>query len=810
MIEVSKLLERFGAQLPVAEIAGRLCGSLRRCPRAVVTAPPGAGKSTLLPLLLSADAPEGKVLMLEPRRLAARQIAMRMAQMGDEKVGETVGYRVRFDTKVSSSTRIEVLTEGIMSRMLVDDPTLDGVQTLIFDEFHERSLVCDEALAMALEVQRVLRPDLRIVVMSATIDAAGLCSALDAPLIESRGRIFDVEIIHSQDISPRDIAGETAAMVRRAHREQKGDILAFLPGQGEIMRCAELLQGLPGDTTVLPLYGLLPPEEQRRVLVPQKSGRRVVLATPIAETSLTIQGVSTVVDSGFCRTMVYEPSAALSRLETVRISLDMARQRAGRAGRLGPGTCYRLWSKGAEHRMRDCREPEILTADLAPLVLDLAAWGESDPATLPWVTPPPAGAVKQARSLLRMLGALDDAGRITGQGRRLWEMPCHPRIARMLITAENDRRRALAADVAALLEEKDPLGDGRGADLALRVEMLRQARRSGRAGRWQRIIAVAERYRRLMRVDTDNGTVAPEEAGQLVAVAFPERVAQKASDGRYRLAAGGYVTLSDDDDLLAESLLAVAAMGNRVFLAAPLSQEDAAAMATWRDRVAWDSRQGRVVAQRELCLGLLVLDAKPAGAEAREKGVAAICDAAKKEGLTMFDFGDDVQRLQRRVAAVAGWHPEMDLPDVSTEHLLDTATEWLPLYIGKASSVAELRKIDMCRVITGLLGYEGGRAVDRLAPSYLRLPRGRNARIDYRPGAAAPVLSARLEDCFGLHETPRVDDGRVPLLMELLSPGFKPVQITSDLRNFWKTTYFEVRKELKRRYPKHPWPDNPE
>lgn len=810
MIEVSKLLERFGAQLPVSEIAGRLEKSLRSCPRAVVTAPPGAGKSTLLPLLLSAAAPEGKVLMLEPRRLAARQIAMRMAQMTGEKAGDTVGYRVRFDTKVSASTRIEVLTEGIMSRMLVDDPTLDGVQTLVFDEFHERSLVCDEALAMALEVQRVLRPDLRIVVMSATIDAAGLCAALDAPLIESRGRMFDVEIIHNRDIEPRSIAEETAAMVRRAHREQSGDILAFLPGQGEIMRCAELLEGVLGDTAVLPLYGLMPPEEQRRVLMPKESGRRVVLATPIAETSLTIEGVSTVVDSGFCRTMVYEPSSALSRLQTVRISLDMARQRAGRAGRLGPGTCYRLWTKGAEHRMHDSREPEILSADLTPLILDLAAWGESEPAALPWVTPPPSGAVKQARGLLQMLGAVDDDGRITEQGQRLWKMPCHPRIARMLVTAEDDRHRALAADVAALLEEKDPLGDSRGADLALRVEVLRQARRNGRPGRWQRIADVAERYRRLMRAGVVNGAVVPEEVGRLVAVAYPERVAQKAADGRYRLAAGGYVTLGEDDDLVAEDLLAVAAMGNRVFLAAPLSPRNAASMAAWRDRVAWDSRQGRVVAQRELCLGLLVLDAKPAGAEAREEAIAVICEAAKKDGLTMFDFGDAVQRLQHRVAAVATWHPEMELPDVSTEHLLATAAEWLPLYIGKASTVPELRKIDMCQVITGLLGYEGGHAVDRLAPSHLRLPRGRNARIDYRPGAAAPVLSARLEDCFGLHETPRVDDGRVPLLMELLSPGFKPVQLTSDLENFWKTTYFEVRKELKRRYPKHPWPDTPE
>lgn len=794
--------------LPAAAIAGKVNESLEVSPRLVVTAPPGAGKSTLLPLSMLEAMPEGKILMLEPRRLAARQVAARMASMLGEACGQTVGYRVRFETRVSADTRIEVITEGILERMLIADPTLDGVSAIVFDEFHERSLASDTALALTLEAQDVIRPDLRIVIMSATIDASDLCRRIDAPHIHCQGSMHKVEIIYGEDFDPRDCSIVTARAVSRAHREQQGDILAFLPGQGEIARCAELLaDALPG-TEIMPLYGMLSPEEQRRALAPSKGGgRRVVLATPVAETSLTIEGVSCVVDSGLCRTLQFDPSSGLSRLVTVAVSLDMAAQRTGRAGRLGPGVCYRLWSRAAEHRMREHREPEIVSADLAPTLLGIAAWGESNPQRLPWITPPPSGHLAQAATLLRGLGAVDDAGRITNTGKRLSSLPCHPRIARMLADAGTPRNAALACDIAAILEEKDPVNDPDDADICTRIDMLRSRRRANPSGRWRRIADIAAQYRRLVRCAEDNAPCEGETAGWLIALAYPERLAMRAEHGRYRMAGGEYAAISADDPLSRLELLAIASVSKRVFLAAPVSKESVASMGRWVENVAWDSRNDRVVACRELRVGTLIIESRQLDSGRAEAATEAICNAAPKYGLTMFDFNDKVQRLQIRIATVADWHPELVLPSVDTETLLATAAEWLPMYIGKATTVQELRKIDMCEVIWGIVGYESQQIVERLAPSHIRFPGGRNAQIDYRRGADAPVVRARLQDCFGLRQTPMLDDGRRPVLMELLSPGFKPVQLTQDMEGFWRTTYFEIRKELRRRYPKHAWPE---
>lgn len=822
------IAERFG-WLPVAAVAEDVNASLRRTPRLVVTAPPGAGKSTLLPLSIlegmQAQASEtgkglnraarqsdlgvdGKILMLEPRRLAARQVAIRMAAMLGEPVGRTVGYRVRFETRVSEATRIEVITEGILERMLVADPTLEGVSAVIFDEYHERSLTSDVSLALTLEAQEIVRSDLCIVVMSATLDADALCRRLDAPHIHSEGKLFDVETIYGDDIDPRDCAQAVASAVRKAHRTHKGDILAFLPGQAEIMKCAELLADLPGETRVLPLYGMLPPEQQRRVLTPADNGdRRVVLATPIAETSLTIEGIRIVVDSGLFRTLVYDPASGLSRLTTAKISLDMARQRAGR---LSEGVCYRLWSRAAEHRMAPMREPEILTADLAPMVLDITAWGESDPSRLPWITPPPPGHIAHAQTLLKSLGALDDDGRITTAGRRLAALPCHPRIARMLDSASTPQLRALACDISALLEEKDPLNDEADADLTTRIALLRQYRRSRCTGRWQHIADIASQYRRLIGCEADNASFDPCAAGRLVALAYPERVAMGTTDGRYRLASGEYVGLNEADPLAGNRLLAVASTGSRIYLAAPLSEDFAAEAGRWIENVGWDSRAARAVAHSELRIGALIIATRQAsGPEIRKLTIDAIGHAAPKEGLSMFDFNDDVQALQTRIATLTEWHPELNLPQVDTGSVLATAAEWLPMYIGKANTAQELKKIDMTTVIRGMLSYEQQNALDTLAPASIKLPAGRTARIEYRRGAEAPVVRARLQDCFGLKSTPRLDGGKRPVLMELLSPGFKPVQLTQDMEGFWKTTYFEVRKELRRRYPKHAWPDNP-
>lgn len=812
------MLATYKESLPAGAIADTVNESLGCVPRLVVTAPPGAGKSTLLPLTLLESLPDGKILMLEPRRLAARQIASRMASMIGEKPGQTVGYRVRFESKVSAATRIEVLTEGILGRMLVDDPTLDGVAAVIFDEFHERSLASDMAFALTREAQRVVRPDLKMLIMSATIDAAELCRAFDAPFIESSGRMHPVETVNGDDIDPRECAEEVSRAVKRALRQRTGDILAFLPGQREIERCAALLDGLGPDTMVCTLYGLLPPDEQRRTLMPAPEGmRKVVLSTPIAETSLTIEGVTTVIDSGLCRTQVFDPATGLSRLTTVRVSLDMARQRSGRAGRLGPGTAYRLWSKATELRMAECRTPEIVDADLAPLVLDIAAWGESDPSRLPWITPPPAAGLAQARRLLAMLGAVDTRGAITPHGRRLAALPCHPRIAQMLVRAATPRLKALAADIAALLEEKDPLGDsGNDADINTRIAALREQRTRRQGGRWARITGIAAQYRRLVDAPEENGPIDPADTGTLIASAYPERIAMIADENgatvRYRLASGDFTTLDNADDLSKHRLLAVASLGNRIFLASPVDEENIAEQAQWVDNVSWDSRAGRAVARRELHIGALTIATRPIdiSADIRRDIVTAICDAAPKEGLTMFDFSADAtRRMQLRIAAVAEWHPELGLPDVSADALLARAADWLPLYIGRAATVAELRKIDIAAVIRGLLTYEQQAAVDATAPTHLKLPCGRTVSIDYRAGSEAPVVSARLQDCFGLTATPRVDGGRRPVLMELLSPGFKPVQLTQDLEGFWRNTYFEVRKELRRRYPKHRWPDNP-
>ena len=845
-------------QLPVGQMADEVNRALTRHPRLVLTAPPGAGKSTLLPLTIlqgflqqeakspvEKASPEatpccGKILMLEPRRLAARQIAERMAAMLGELVGETVGYRVRFERCVSSRTRIEVLTEGILSRMLVDDPTLDGVSVVLFDEFHERNLTTDTAFALARASQQIIRPDLRILLMSATIDTTAICQAFDAPLLESQGRLFPVEVIHDEEATPTTCATAVAQVIKRALREHEGDVLAFLPGQGEIMRCKELLDNSllsdSASTLICPLYGMMSPEAQRRALLPSPEGeRKVVLATPIAETSLTIEGVRIVVDSGFCRKLVFDPRTSLSRLETVRISMDMARQRTGRAGRLAEGVCYRLWSRATELRMDDCRKPEIEEADLAPVVLDVAAWGETDLYQLPWLTPPPRAHVAQGRQLLQLLQAIDEQGAITPHGRQLAQLPCHPRIAQMLTKASTPTIQALATDIAALLDERDILPtDTADADLNSRIRLLRESRNKGNNSRYTQILRNAEQYRRLIHLkDTDNSLPNPYDTGALIASAYPERIALRMdADGqasrnvrssnrsstvplgdtiRYKLSNGEVATLQQADDLSGEELIAVASMDKRIFLAAPLQRDALAKMAQWRKQVNWDSKQGEVIARRELRIGALTLEWRPiAMDDVRDEVVSVVCEAAHRDGLSIFDFAaTEVQRLQLRLASLQRWHPEEEWPDLSTAALLQRADEWLPLYIGKATTAQALKKIDLTEVMWGLLSYEQQQRADLLAPTHITVPTGSRIRVDYRQGAEAPIVSVRLQECFGMSDTPRVDEGRRPVLMELLSPGFKPVQLTQDLRSFWQSTYFEVRKELRRRYPKHFWPDTP-
>ena len=847
------------ASLPASLIADDVNSALQTHHSLVITAPPGAGKSTLLPLtILSSLGEDEKILMLEPRRLAARQIAERMAQILGETVGETVGYRVRFESKVSKRTRIEVLTEGILTRMLVDDATLDGVSIVIFDEFHERSINSDLALALTRQAQEIIRPDLKIVIMSATIDACGICAALKAPLIESEGRMFPVELHYAdEDTDPRDIAAVAASTTIEAYKKHEGDILVFLPGQAEIERCFELLnKSLTTNLNTSPyqhltihsLYGNLSPENQRRAIAPSAPGEsKIVIATPIAETSITIEGVRVVIDSGLCRQVVFDARTGLSHLQTVRISMDMATQRMGRAGRVAEGVCYRLWTKASEHLMAEQRKPEIEEADLAPMVLDTAAFGESDAEALPWLTMPPRAGVFKAKELLMSLGAIDENGNITPIGKRMAALPCHPRIARMILattslttsphqgvhlsqvhqqhlttSTSQHLTTSLACDIAALLEEKDPLSETGGTDLTLRLSALRAARRKGQMGRWQRIAKIAAEYRRMAHTDEENRDPAPMEVGLLVAHAYPERIARSTNSiGGYRLASGANVQLDATDQQSAHSWIAIASLHSapgatgRVFLAAPLDPEDLnAEFVKEVDNISWDTKQGCVVMQREQRIGKLMLSEKPIHDADKEQVKSIVCEAMKKDGLTMMAWSEKaVEQVQRRVAQVTAWHPELALPDVSTEHLLSTAADWLPFYLEEGgrvkSSVQELRKLNLAEIIWNLLPYEAQQNVDRLAPTHIEVPTGSRIRIDYRTGAEAPVLSVRLQECFGMERTPCVDDGKRPVLMELLSPGFKPVQLTQDLASFWQGTYFEVRKELRRRYPKHYWPENP-
>ena len=824
------------ATLPVSAIAEPLNATLRSEQAAIVTAAPGAGKSTLLPLTMLATLPPdaGKIIVLEPRRVAARQIAHRIAWLLEETVGQTVGYRIRFENKVSAQTRIEVVTEGVLTRMLLDDPALEGTGIVVFDEFHERSLNTDEAFALVRQCQQLLREDLKMVVMSATIDAGGLAAALHCPVLHSEGRMFPVEVVHSkEEADAYNVALLVARTLLQAWRTHEGDLLAFLPGEAEIRRVEELLneslynddnqQDIRQHTHIFPLYGLLSNEEQAQAIASSRPGeRKVVLATPIAETSLTIEGVRVVVDSGLCRRMVFDPRNGLNHLETVRISLDMAAQRSGRAGRVAPGVCYRLWSTATESRMEAVRRPEILDADLTSLTLDAALWGERHVDRLPWLTPPPKAALLHAQQLLTVLGALDDEGVVTPTGKAIAKLPCHPRMARMLIADIGDktneatiRRKALATDLAALLEEKDPLADETDIAIDRRIDALRRARSSGKTGRWGRIAKVARQYADMVHADEDNGTVNPYDVGALLASAYPERIgkAWKEGNGVFQLAQGDLVGVEASDPMAAAEWIVAASMHRkpggigRVFLACIVDSSDLMRHASERDVVAWDAKSGAVVAQRETRVGKLLLDARPLPESSRDAVQRTVCEAIVKNGISMLAFTDEVHNLQRRLAFVSSRHPELELPPADTASICASAPEWGPLFLGRASTAAELKKIDLGKVIWSRMDYAQQQAVERLAPTHIVVPTGSRIRLEYRQGAEVPVLRVRLQECFGLVDTPLVDG--TPVLMELLSPGFKPVQLTSDLRSFWETTYFEVRKELRRRYPKHAWPDNP-
>ncbi len=805
--------------LPVVEVIDQVRGVLKDENTIVVSAPAGAGKSTLLPLALMNEEWLGdkKIIMLEPRRLAAKTIAMRMADLLGEKLGESVGYRIRFDSCVSKNTRVEVVTEGILTRMLQNDNAIEHVGMVIFDEFHERSLFADVALALSRESQQVLRNDLRIMIMSATLNLPQLSTMLNAKVVQSEGRMHPVEIKYEGEADMMMLPELCARLVKKVMDSEDGDVLVFLPGEGEIKKCEGILKKYLKGVAIHPLYGQLSPSKQFAAIMPNRLGKRkVVLATSIAETSLTIEGIKVVVDCGFTRTMRFDPGSALSRMETLEITKDAADQRAGRAGRLSSGVCYRMWTKATQSRLRAHRTPEIVEADLASLVLDLSVWGISNPNDLIWLTAPPKAAIAQAFSLLSQLEAIE-GGRVTEQGRKINQLPCHPRIAHMLIMAQDEGLAALATDIAALLEERDPLDKDAGIDINLRIEALRKYR-SGLLDNkiLRRIEKVAAQYRKMLHIKANNDAVDPYETGLLLVFAYPERIAfaKPGNNAQFRLANGAVAAAGHKDDLAHEEWLAVAHLNMRdtngkIFLASPLNPRDLAPMVKEKQLVEWDTKRGGFKAESNLCIGHIVLQSKPLRDFDEEQKIVAISKAIAKEGEWLLDWNKDVTQWQNRVLSLRRWNPHESWPDVSTTALLAENEKWLGPYLGTIRKPEDLKKIKMSEVLMHHLSYAQQQKLEELAPEKIRVPTGSFIKIQYQANGDVPILPVRLQEIFGWQDTPKVNAGKISLLMHLLSPGFKPVQITADLRSFWRGAYFEVKKELKARYPKHKWPDDP-
>ena len=849
--------------LPIEEALPRLRTALAAHSAVVLQAPPGAGKTTLVPLALL-DEPwlAGRtILMLEPRRLAARAAAARMSTLRNETVGETVGYRIRFDAKVSKATRIEVLTEGILTRRLQSDSALEGVGLVIFDEFHERHLHADLALALTLDSRRHLRPDLKILVMSATLDGAAVSKLLgNAPVVTSEGRSFPVDLRYARRDPEGALPPMVADAVQNALKENEGDALVFLPGAWEIRRTQELLESaLRGgrfrhpafrDTgtslcgaaiEVHPLYGDLPWEAQDRAIQPGKQ-RRVVLATPIAETSLTIEGVRIVVDAGYARVPQFDPVSGLTRLVTQRISRASSEQRAGRAGRLAPGVCYRLWTETTQHGLIPQSIPEIRQADLAPLALDLAAWGAKDVQSLSWLDPPPDPALNQARALLADLDALDAAGHITATGRAMARLPLHPRLSHMLALAEQLGLGALACDIAALLSERDVLVGGarRTVDFEARLEALQAFRAHGRgaAAKYQadanacaRVDQAARQYQRLL-ASKKTAVGSTDQAGLLLALAYPDRVAlaravsgdvqgrtsaakgrtPRAADTQYLLASGRGARLHESEMRLRQPCIVAASLDagdtdGQIYLAAPVSPDALRAHLAEHIKVEeivrWDEQQQAVVARREERFGALLLESKPLIKADPERLRAAMLEGVRRLGIDALPWTPETRQWRARVQCLHAWTPEENWPDVSDAALLTNIETWLGPYLDGVTRRDHLARLDVLSALKSLLDWNQAKRLEENAPTHLTVPSGSHLRLEYEPGKP-PVLAVKLQEMFGCADTPRVGGGKIAVTLHLLSPAKRPIQVTQDLRGFWERTYAEVKKELKGRYPRHP------
>ncbi len=833
------------SELPVTEVLDQVFQGLRGGDELVLEAPPGAGKTTLVPLVLL-DEPwlaKQKILLLEPRRLAARAAAERMASMLGERVGETVGYRMRLDTRVGSDTRIEVITEGVLNRMLQADPALDGIGLLIFDEFHERNMDSDLGLALALQGRELYRDSqrpLKLLAMSATLDGSAIAALLgDAPLVRCEGRIYPVEVHYGRTVKAAEPVVQPVldTLWPLLSEPSTDSILVFLPGQAEIKRVADQLVAgldkLPAGrrqaVDVAPLYGGLSLEQQRLAIEPAAAGRRkVVLATNIAETSLTIDGIATVVDAGLQRTPVFDPGTGMTRLRTGRISRASSLQRMGRAGRLAPGRCYRLWSEAQQQQMAEHAGPEILQADLAPLALQLLAWGVDDPTELDWLDPPPRGAWQQALDLLQQFAALEKTpgGRwqLTGHGSRMSAMPVHPRLAHMLVLGAGNGLRQPACDLAAMLSERDPL-PGTGVDLWRRYALLRKSSGPRSLQGWRRRVGQqSKQYARLL--GQGEGKKPPiidvhDGLGLLLAWAYPDRIAKRRAGRVYQLANGRSARLDEDDELVNCEWLAVAELGgragvavDRIFSAAELNPAFFADLLADRvgeeSRVIWDDGAGRIVADTRRLVGAIQLDSRRLAAIPAGQRQLALLDMLRRRGIGVLPWNRGLRQWQARVLMLHRLEASADesaWPDVSDDALLATAEQWLLPYLDNIDGVAQLQKVDLAALLANLLPWPLPRQLEQMAPQRFKVPSGSLIEIDYSHNP--PVLAVKLQEMFGCEQTPSVAGGRIQLLLHLLSPARRPLQVTQDLAGFWRTSYKDVVKDMKGRYPKHPWPDDP-
>lgn len=816
-------------RLPVAEALPELRRALAAGPAAVLVAPPGSGKTTTVPLALL-DEPwlAGRsILLLEPRRMAARAAAWRMSDLAGDALGGLVGYHVRLERRSSRETRVLVLTEGLLSRRILSDPELSDVGLVVFDEFHERSLHADFGLALALDVQRSLRPDLRLLVMSATLDAGAIARHLGgAPVVRAEGRMFPVETAFLAFPQEPRIGAKTALGVRRALSEHEGSVLAFLPGEGEIRACAEILSAphaLPPDADLRPLYAALPRAEQDAALRPSPPGRRkVVLATSIAESSLTIEGVSCVVDSGWARLSRFSPDTGMSHLETVRITRDRADQRRGRAGRLGPGFCYRLWDEGEDRRLAPAAPPEILVADLAPAALACADWGSSAPDAVPWPTPPPAATWRGALALLRDLRALDAEGRITPHGRDLARLGAHPRLAHMMLAAGGGAALREACLLAAALSENLPASARPSSNAEHLVRDLVEGDGAVPAAARARIRELAKAWERQIPSPrpADGAAAAAPSTGCLLALAYPDRLARRRrtarDEGRYLTVGGRGAKLAPGDGLARHEWIVVADIDDAdadgaVRLAAPIAAEDVERL--FGDRTAtervleWNARAERVDAVEREKLGAIPLRERPLKDPDPEAVLACLCRGVRAAGIGRLGWTDGARALQARAAFARRHAPEEGIPDLSDEALAADLEEWLGPRLYGMQTLAQAAAADLHDALLARLGPAAARRLDALAPTHLTVATGSRIRIDY--SGDEPTASVRLQECFGMSGTPRIAGGRVPVRLQLLSPAHRPVQVTSDLASFWREGYGLVRKELRGRYPRHVWPEDP-